>query len=269
MAEVIAVANQKGGVGKTTTAINLAASLACLGQETLLIDMDPQGNATSGLGVDKRTASPTVYPVLVENMPLEKTIKATGLELLDLVSSNQDLIGAEVELVSEFARENRLKKAIGQIKSTYRFIIIDCPPSLGLLTLNALTAANRVIIPIQCEYYALEGVAHFLATVNKIKSALNPALSVEGGLITMFDARVTLGNQVKTEIEKFFGNTFFKTTIPRNVRLAEAPSFGQSIVQYDPRSRGGESYLALAEELLQRRGWNGTSLASLGREAYA
>lgn len=254
MAEIIAIANQKGGVGKTTTAINLSAALASLGQPVLLIDMDPQGNATSGLGFDKRDYDPNTYNVLVELLPLEKTIRETALQNLHISGSSTDLIGAEVELVSALARESRLKGALAAVKSKYRFIFIDCPPSLGLLTINALAAADRVIIPIQGEYYAMEGLAQFVSAIERVKGAINTRLAVEGGVLTMFDARNTLSGQVKEEVEKFFGDSLFKTLIPRNVRMAEAPGFGQSIFQYDARSKGAEAYLALAKELLARRG---------------
>lgn len=255
MANIITVANQKGGVGKTTTSINLAACLAHLGHETLLIDMDPQGNASSGLGFDKKTMKPTVYDVIVGREPLAGVIRQTSLEFLDAACSNQNLIGAEIELVSELARESRLKTALVGIKNAYRFIIIDCPPSLGLLTINALAASNSVIIPLQCEYYALEGLANFLSTIERIKAAVNPALNIAGPVFTMFDSRVTLTQQVRAEVEKYFGPKTFTTTIPRNVRLAEAPSFGQPIIQYDPRSRGSDAYLDLAAELLSRNGF--------------
>lgn len=254
MAEIIAIANQKGGVGKTTTAVNLSAALANLGFETLLIDMDPQGNATSGVGHDKRSYSPNIYNVLVELLPLEKTIKETGVPKLHLAGANADLAGAEIELVSALARESRLKGALTALKDRYRFIVIDCPPSLGLLTINALNAATRVIMPIQGEYYAMEGLAQFVDAINRIKGALNPNLAIEGGVLTMFDSRMTLSNQVKEEVSKFFGDRIFQTLIPRNIRIAEAPGFGQSIFQYDPRSKGAEAYQAFAEELLSRRG---------------
>lgn len=254
MAEVIAVANQKGGVGKTTTAVNLSAALANIGFETLLIDMDPQGNATSGIGFDKRQYAPNIYNVLVELLPLEKTIKESGLAKLHVVGSNQDLSGAEIELVSALARESRLKGALSAVKSRYRFVVIDCPPSLGLLTLNALNAADRVIIPIQGEYYAMEGLAQFAEAISRVRSALNPGLALEGGVLTMFDSRMVLSNQVKDEVAKFFGDRLFQTIIPRNIRIAEAPGFGQSIFQYDARSKGAEAYLAFAQELLARRG---------------
>ena len=253
MPEVIAIANQKGGVGKTTTAVNLSAALAALGFETLLVDMDPQGNATSGLGFDKRSFEPNIYDVLVDLLPLEKTIKATALPKLALAGANPDLTGAEVELVSALARESRLKGALSGVKGRYRFVLIDCPPSLGLLTVNALSAADTVIIPIQGEYYAMEGLAQFVEAVDKIKSALNPKLTVEGGVLTMFDSRMTLSNQVREEVAKFFGPSLFATLIPRNIRIAEAPGFGQSILQYDGRSKGAEAYLALAGEFLGRR----------------
>ena len=261
MAEIIAVANQKGGVGKTTTAVNLSAALANLGFETLLIDLDPQGNATSGVGFDKRAYDPNVYNVMVELLPLEKTIKETALPRLHVVGANAHLAGAEIELVSALARESRLKGALTAIKSRYRFIIIDCPPSLGLLTINALNAADRVIMPIQGEYYAMEGLAQFIDAINRIKGALNPNLALEGGVLTMFDARMTLSNQVKEEVTKFFGERMFQAIIPRNIRIAEAPGFGQSIFQYDAKSKGAEAYLAFAQELLSRRGLYQSSAA--------
>lgn len=254
MSEIFAVANQKGGVGKTTTTINLAAALATLGHETLVIDLDPQGNATSGLGFDKRTFAPNIYNVLVDLMPLEKTIKATGLAKLAVAGANPDLIGAEVELVSALARESRLKGALSAVKTRYSFILIDCPPSLGLLTINALNAADRILIPIQGEYYAMEGLAQFTQAVDRVKQALNPRLTIEGGVLTMFDSRMTLSNQVRDEVGKFFGPSLFQSIIPRSIRLAEAPGFGQTIFQYDARSKGAEAYLALARELLARRG---------------
>jgi len=254
MAEIIAIANQKGGVGKTTTAVNLSASLATLGHETLLIDMDPQGNATSGFGFDKREYDPNIYDVLVDLLPLEKTIKASEIQKLHIAGANNELAGAEIELVTALARESRLKGAISGVKTRFAYIIIDCPPSLGLLTVNALNAADKIIIPIQGEYYSMEGLAQFTAAVDRVKSSLNQRLEVEGGVLTMFDSRMTLSNQVKEEVSKFFGPKMFQTIIPRNIRLAEAPGFGQSILQYDPKSRGAEAYLNFAREFLSRRG---------------
>lgn len=254
MAEIIAIANQKGGVGKTTTAVNLASALAVLGHEALLVDMDPQGNATSGLGFDKGGFEPNIYDVLVDLLPLEKTIKASALQKLSVAGANNDLAGAEIELVSALARESRLKGALSAVKSRFEYVIIDCPPSLGLLTLNALNAADKIIIPIQGEYYSMEGLAQFTGAVDKVKSALNQKLDVEGGVLTMFDSRMTLSNQVKEEVAKFFGPKMYQAIIPRNIRLAEAPGYGQSIFQYDPKSRGAEAYLAFAHEFLSRRG---------------
>jgi chromosome partitioning protein len=253
MSEVIAVANQKGGVGKTTTAVNLSAALAQIGHEVLLLDMDPQGNATSGIGFDKKEYTPNLYQVLVDLMPLEKTIKASALPKLSVAGANANLAGAEIELVTALARESRLKGAISAVKSRFSYIIIDCPPSLGLLTLNALNAAERIIIPIQGEYYAMEGLAQFMDAVNRVRQSLNPKLTLEGGVLTMFDARMVLSNQVKDEVTKFFGEKLFNTVIPRNIRMAEAPGFGQSIFQYDSKSKGADAYLALAHELLARR----------------
>ena len=254
MAEIIAIANQKGGVGKTTTAVNLAAALAFLGHETLLVDMDPQGNATSGLGFDKQEYDPNLYDVLVDLLPMEQIIRACSVPRLSAAGANNDLAGAEVELVSALARESRLRGALAAVKARYAFAIIDCPPSLGLLAINALNAADKIVIPIQGEYYSMEGLAQFAAAVDKVKNALNPKLELDGGVLTMFDSRMTLSAQVKEEVARVLGPKLFRTIIPRSVRLAEAPGFGQSIFQYDGRSRGAEAYLALAREFLARRG---------------
>lgn len=267
MAEIIAIANQKGGVGKTTTAVNLSSALAVLGHRTLLIDMDPQGNATSGVGFDKSVFDPNIYDVLVDLLPLEKTIKASPLQNLSAAGANNDLAGAEIELVSALARESRLKGALSAVKSRFSFVVIDCPPSLGLLTVNALNAADKIIIPIQGEYYSMEGLAQFTGAVDKVKSALNPKLDVEGGVLTMFDSRMTLSNQVKEEVAKFFGPKMFQSIIPRNIRLAEAPGFGQSIFQYDAKSRGAEAYMAFAREFLSRRGLSAPPAPSAAEEA--
>ncbi|MEK7388823.1 MAG: ParA family protein [Elusimicrobiota bacterium] len=253
MSEIISIANQKGGVGKTTTAVNLSAALAQLGHKTLLIDMDPQGNATSALGFNKNEFEPNLYDVLVDLTPLEKSIRPTALQNLFGAGSNNDLAGAEIELVSALARESRLRGAVSTIKSGFSYIIIDCPPSLGLLTVNALNASDKIIIPIQGEYYSMEGLAQFTGAVDRVKSALNPKLDTEGGVLTMFDIRMTLSNQVKEEVCKFFGSKMYNSIIPRNIRLAEAPGFGQSIFQYDPKSKGAEAYMAFAQEFLSRR----------------
>lgn len=256
MAEIVAIANQKGGVGKTTTAINLAVALAALDFETLILDLDPQGNATSGLGIEMSKETPGIYDVLSETATLEQAIKQTSVEWLDILPTNHNLAGAEIELVSEFSRESVLKRSLAPLKDMYRFIIVDCPPSLGLLTVNALTASDSVITPVQCEYYSMEGLTYFTNTVDKIKQALNPSLKIDGGIITMFDSRINLANQVLSEISKYYGEKLYKTVVPRNVRLAEAPSFGQPIFTYDPSSRGAQAYKNLALEFLSRRGVN-------------
>lgn len=260
MAEIISIANQKGGVGKTTTAINFCAALANLGQDTLLIDLDPQGNSTSGLGFNRKDGSPGIYDNLIEDVPLKKTIKATSSELLDIICSSPNMMGAEIELVDLVSRENRLSSAISKFSECYSFIVIDCPPSLGLLTINALAASDKVLIPIQGEYYALEGLALFLDAIRRLQHGLNPRLKIEGGVLTMFDPRYVLAQQIRAELNKFLKQSLYTTAIPRAIRLAEAPSFGKTIFQYDPRSRGSEAYLALAGEFLGRRGWRGMRL---------
>ena len=253
MARVIAIANQKGGVGKTTTAINLGASLAVAELRTLIIDIDPQGNATSGLGIEKTEDLLTVYDALVDERPLGDCVqKALHFPFLDVVPSNRDLVGAEIELVDRPGRERVLREAVGPERGNYDIILVDCPPSLGLLTLNTLTAADSVLIPIQCEFYALEGLSQLLNTVRLVQRSLNPGLEIEGVLLTMYDRRLNLSKQVAEEAREYFGSRVFETAIPRNVRLAEAPSFGQPIVTYDVTSAGAQSYLALARELMER-----------------
>ena len=253
MARIIAIANQKGGVGKTTTAVNLAACLAKKGQRVLLIDMDPQGNATSGLGVDNRKVENSIYDILISAEKMENVIVKTDFRNLELCPSSIALSGAEIELVNVMAREYRLKEALEDVKDTYDFIFLDCPPSLGLVTLNALTACGSVLMPIQCEYYALEGLSQLTATIKRVKKLLNPDIQIEGVLMTMFSSRQNLAIQVVDEVKKFFPEKVYKTIIPRNVRLSEAPGFGQPVIQYDPSSRGAESYTDLAEEVLSGR----------------
>ena len=251
MSKITAIANQKGGVGKTTTSINLAASLAAADQKVLLIDFDPQSNSTSGLGKEKIYADKSIYQVLIGNLRAEETVITTELDHLWMIPSDRSLIGAEYELFGEIGREFKLKEALSGIRDRFDFILLDCPPSLGLLTVNALTASDSVIIPIQCEYFALEGVSDFLGTVDRIKQTVNRDLDIEGVLLTMFDERTNLSAQVVDEIHKFFGNKVFKTIVPRNVRLSEAPSFGKPIISYDIRSKGADAYLKLASEILE------------------
>jgi chromosome partitioning protein len=250
LVRVIAVANQKGGVGKTTTAVNLSACLATLGPQVLLIDGDPQGNSTSGLGVDKGNVKRCIYDCLVNDIPMEEVIIKTNVENLSLLPATIQLAGAEVELVSVLSRENMLKRSLEKVKYRYDFVIIDCPPSLGLLTVNALTAASSVLVPIQCEFYALEGLSQLMKTVGLVQKNLNTSLQLEGVVLTMFDARTNLSIQVVDEVKNHFRNKVYHTIIPRNVRLSEAPSHGQPIVHYDPKSRGAEVYMDLAKEVL-------------------
>jgi len=250
LGRIIAIANQKGGVGKTTTAINLSASLALSEQRTLLIDCDPQGNTTAGIGFPKDPARRTLYNALILGEPLDKVILKTQIEGLDLLPADKNLVGAEVELVSAETREYQLKKLLEQVKDAYTYIILDCPPALGLLTLNALTAADSVLVPIQCEYLALEGVSELLDTLMRIRRTLNPNLAIEGIVLTMYDERTTLSKQVASDLRSFFGAQVFESVIPRNVRLAEAPSHGKPIHFYDIHSRGAEAYINLAKEVI-------------------
>lgn len=252
MAKVLAVTNQKGGVGKTTTAINLSAALAKLGTRVLLVDIDPQGNATSGLGLSKKEIKTCIYNILIEDTPIRETIMSTRWDNLFVVPATIQLAGAEIELVSLVSREEKLKKALSAVADDYDYVIIDCPPSLGLLTLNAMNAANGVIIPIQCEYYALEGLGQLMNTITLVRKHLNQELTIEGVVLTMYDSRTNLSEQVAEEVRNYFKQYVYKTVIPRNVRLSEAPSYGQHILEYDPRSRGAELHLSLAREVLSR-----------------
>jgi chromosome partitioning protein len=251
-ARVLAVANQKGGVGKTTTAISLAAALAVLERPVLLVDFDPQGNATSGLGVDKTTLASTAYDWIGGEAAFDEVARGTDLPYLTLVPSNRELVGAEVELVNQENREHRLAGKIEPLRDRFEYILIDCPPSLSLLTVNALVAADGVLVPIQCEYFALEGVTEILATIERVKENLNPRLALAGVVATMWDERTNLSRQVLEEIRKHFGKVVFQNVVPRNVRLGEAPSFGKPILLYDVKSKGAEAYLGIARELLRR-----------------
>lgn len=249
---VLAVVNQKGGVGKTTTTINLGAALAVLERRVLLVDFDPQGNTTGGLGVDKASLESTVYDVVTEGAPLDRVVRGTELAYLSLLPANRDLVGAEVELVSVERREYRLRTALETARTAYDIVLVDCPPSLGLLTVNALVAADAVLIPIQCEYFALEGVSELLSTIERVRESLNPELEIDAVLATMWDDRTNLARQVLQDIRTHFGDRLLKTVVPRNVRLGEAPSFGKPILLYDLKSKGAEAYLSAAREFLER-----------------
>ena len=250
MGKVISLANQKGGVGKTTTTVNLGTILAKKGKKVLLIDADPQGNATSGLGVDKECELST-YDILANDTEMEEVVQDTIIKNLKLCPANMNLAGAEVELVSMMSREQRLKEKLEKVKDNYDYILIDCPPSLGLITLNAFTASDSVLIPVQCEYFALEGLGQLLNTIKLVKKHLNKEIKIEGALLTMYDIRTNLSNQVVKEVKKYFENKVYKTVIPRNVRLSEAPSYGMPITEYDPKSKGAKSYMKFAKEFLK------------------
>ena len=252
MGKIISVANQKGGVGKTTTSVNLSTILAKKGKKVLLIDADPQGNASSGVGIDRNDVELSVYDILINEIEVNDIVKKTNIKNLNLCPSNINLAGAEVELVSVMSREHRLKEKLDKIKNDYDFIIIDCPPSLGLITLNAFTASNSVLIPVQCEYYALEGLGQLLNTINLVKKHLNKDIEIEGALLTMYDIRTNLLIQVVKEVKKYFNDKVYKNVIPRNVKLSEAPSYGMPISIYDPRSKGAKSYEKFVKEFLKK-----------------
>lgn len=250
MGKTIAVVNQKGGVGKSTTSINLGACLAQEGKKVLLIDSDPQGNTTSGIGIEKKGLQNCIYDLLVNDLTVATVLQKTQVDNLDLIPATIQLAGAEIELVSAISRENKLKRALEEVVAKYDYILIDCPPSLGLLTLNALTAANSVIIPIQCEYYALEGLSQLFNTIQLVRKHLNSGLEIEGVILTMYDPRTNLGQQVAEEVKSFLPNKVYETVIPRNIRLSEAPSFGQPIIIYDAKSKGAKAYVDLAQEVI-------------------
>jgi chromosome partitioning protein len=254
MGKVITIVNQKGGVGKTTTAVNLAASLALAEKDILIIDTDPQGNSTSGLGISRDNLQRSLYDVYTGNSDILNVMIKTGIEHLSILPSTIDLLGIEIEIINEEGRENILSKAINPVKENFRYIFIDCPPSLGLLTLNALVAADSLLIPVQCEYYALEGLSLLMQTIRMVKSSFNPNLEIEGILLTMYDSRNNLSEEVAKEVRKYFGNKVYNTVIPRNVTLGEAPSFGKPVILYDMKSKGAQSYLSLAKEMLSENG---------------
>ncbi len=268
MGKVIAVANQKGGVGKTTTAINLAASFAATEHPTLLLDIDPQANCTSGVGLNSREVDASIYEVLIGDISVDEAIQSTEMPFLDVVSSHINLVGAEIEMVDVMERESILKQALESARKKYDFVVIDCPPSLGLLTLNSLTAANSVLIPVQAEYFALEGLGQLLNTIKIVRQHLNPQLEIEGVLMTMFDTRLRLSNQVADEVRRYFGDKVFETIVQRNVRVAESPSFGKPVLLYDATSKGARNYIALAREIMENnqeflKGSGGTAGADI------
>lgn len=252
MGKVISIANQKGGVGKTTSAINLAASLAAIEHSTLIIDIDPQSNTTSGLGIESKTVTNSIYEVMIGGVEIQDAVRETELDYLDLVPSHINLVGAEIEMVDRNQRERILSNAVEEVKKKYDFVIIDCPPSLGLLTINSLTASDSVLIPVQCEYFALEGLGQLLNTIKIVRQHMNPDLEIEGVLLTMYDTRTRLSNQVADEVKRYFDDKVFSSVISRNVRLAEAPSFGKPAILYDASSVGAKNYLSLAREIIQQ-----------------